>query len=574
VKWSLHSPLEIDVDPEAKGDRPLFMTPLLAKDCEIDLGEACQMFPKFRDAIKPGAETSTTPNAAVEKLRRIYAVSALGGVTADNAMVNPTYSEVWLQPMAYSRLQDWDFADRMLKQFPEGCKVSMIGELVVDIRPAVLVKEWSHTALYTGQGVYCSALANVAVSFNARFNRAMWILDDWASRAALGLNVADAARIDTEKMSGKPVPAGTLVPVPMRINNEPRPLAECLLHFDLPINPALWNYPMMLMTFCELILGIPRQLSGQGTQDDVETLGGQQLQLARALTTLKPYFENVQDEDATASQNAIECLQALFKAGALKEIRDVIEERGGAFQNNEVDWTRMQGACQCYVDEDQDLPASPDELRTAIQTMFQELSKNNPAAIAWFDVPANQDLAQSTLVPGSVVPDEAQRLKTEADLQTIVDEGPQIKVNSDGSQATELPAHPEKWEDFVTAKQVVSRFMAENYQWRIEKPDRWVALQQFWDEMEDMETQVAAKTAQRQLQVSQSGQPQPPQPDPGTQAAVQELQKLAVQMADQLARISMIDPMVTKQTVTGQVSAAKEILDSTMDATKAMMGDK
>ena len=78
----------------------------------------------------------------------------------------------------------------------------------------------------------------------------------------------------------------------------------------------------MLLTFCELILGIPRQLSGNGTQHDVETLGGQQLQLDRSATVLKPYWENVQDEHARASQNAIECLQALMKAGGIIACED------------------------------------------------------------------------------------------------------------------------------------------------------------------------------------------------------------------------------------------------------------
>jgi hypothetical protein len=67
-------------------------------------------------------------------------------------------------------------------------------------------------------------------------------------------------------------PASSVVGIPMRINGEPRPMEQVFAHYELPVNPALWGYPMMLMTFCEIIIGIPRQLSGQGTQDDVETL--------------------------------------------------------------------------------------------------------------------------------------------------------------------------------------------------------------------------------------------------------------------------------------------------------------
>lgn len=574
VKQSLISCLEMDVDPKCKGKNPLKQTPIAAYDTEIDFGEACLMFPKFREQIQPGAETSTTANASAEKLARQEAVSALGGATADNAMMNPTYSRVWMQPMSYYKLRDWAFGDRMREAYPDGLMLSMVGEVVVDIRAAVLTKELTHCALYANQGVYCNALANTAVSFNARFNRTMWILDDWAARAPLGLNVVDAARIDTEKMSGKAIPAGTVIPLPMRINGEARPIEQTFAHFELPINPALWNYPMMLMTFCELILGIPRQLSGQGTQDDVETLGGQQLQLARAATTLKPYFENVQDERAHATQNSIECLQTLMKTGAVKELRDVVEAQGGAFQNKNVDWTKMQGEVSVVPDEDQDLPVSPDELRQAIQIMFKELSAGNAAAAAWFDVPANQDLALSTMLPGSVEPDEAQRLKTEADIQALVDQEPDVKMGPDGSVTTDIPAHPSKPENFPVAKGIVQRYTLEHFELRTEKPQAWIALMQYYDELLAMEMNVAQEASQRQLKVSQAGQPAPSPPDPQMQGEMQQLIQAAQIAVAQLAKFAQVDPMLTGGTMKDQISAAKEIVDTTVDAGKLMAGGK
>lgn len=574
VKQSLYSPLEIDVDPKCKGDRPLKQTPILAKDCEIDFGEACRMFPQFRELIQPGAEVSTTANASLEKLTRLNIVSALGGMTADNSMMNPTYSEVWVQPMAYYKTKNWDFAQRMEQAFPDGLKVSMVGEFVVDVRPAVLTKEWSHAALYANQGVYCAALANTAVSFNARFNRTMWILDDWASRAALGLNVADASRLDTEKLSGKQLPAGTIIPLPMRINGEPRPLEQTFGHFELPINPALWNYPMMLMTFCELIIGIPRQIAGQGTQEDVETLGGQQLQLTRAMTALKPYFENVKDEDACASQNAIECLQVLMKSGAVQKITDVIDSQGGAFENSEVDWTAMQGNVECYVDEDQDLPVSPEELRVQIQSMFEELRQGNPAAIAWFDIPENQDLALGSLIPGSVNPNDAQRMKTEADFQTIVEQGPKVKMNPDGSMGTDIPAHPEKHEDFTIAKPIWQRLMLQHYELRIEQPSIWISLNAYWDELDEMDAQVASKTAQKQTRVQMAAAPPPQKPDPQMQAEFNQLLQAAQGAIAKLGEFMQVSPLLTKGNLKDQVASAKEIIDTTVDAGKLMNGGK
>lgn len=574
TKWTLGSPLEWDVDPKCTGDKPLAMTPIASCDREIDFGEACMMFPKFRDKIQPGAEVNTTANASMEKLSRLNVVSALGGMTADNSLTNPTYSLNWVQPMAYFKKKDWAFAQRMQEKFPDGLLLTMAGEIVVDIRAAKFTKEVSHAALYTNQGVYCAALANTAVSFNARVNRAMWILDDWASRASTGINLANAGLVDTEKMSGKALPAGTITPVPMRLNGQAVPMDQIIAHFDLPMNQAMWGYPMMLMTFCELIIGIPRQIAGQGTQDDVETLGGQQLQLGRAAAVLKPYFENVKDECACASQNAFECQQLLMRTGAVKEIQDVVEANGGAFQNNNVKWDEMQGNVNFVADEDQDLPISPEELRAAIQTMFTEMTKGNPAAVEWFGVPENQGTALSTMLPGTVLPDQAQQLKTEADIQAIMEEGQQIKLNSDGSQGTQLPVHPGRSENFTVAKQVVSRYMVTNFQIRVEQSDRWILLDQYWGELLDAEQSVATDTATRQTKVSMAAAPPKQGPPPEVLALAQKVQAAAADMIAWSEKLAQIDPMLTKGSITGQVAAAKEVIETGFKTTELVTGTK
>jgi hypothetical protein len=575
VKWTLISPLEFDMAPTAKGENPLKQTPIAAWDTEIDLGEAYQLFPKFREQIVPGAVASTTSIASVEKLARQDAVSALGGATADISLTNPTYSRVWMRPMSYFKKQDWAFADRMNTQFPDGLLLSMIGEKVVDIRPANLLKEISHDALYANQGVYCNALANTAVSFNARFNRAMWILDAWAANSATGHNFVLGGYIDTEKMSGKQLVPGTLTALPPKLGGQlPPDIRAIMSHFDMPLNPQLWGYPQMLMTFCELIIGIPRQIAGQGTQHDVDTLGGQQLMIDRAQTTLKPYFKGAGYEHATASQNAIECLQALMKSGAVSEIREVIEANGGAFQNNEVKWTEMQGNVEFAYDEDQELPISPDELRTALTAMWDGFTKGNAAAVEWFSVPENQELALNTMVPGSVVPDDAQRFKTEADIQEISEKGPQIKMNpADGSISTGLPVHPSRAENFPVAKKIVQNYILTNFQLRTEEPTTYILLHQYLDELKDVEQQVGADQANRQMKVTQAGAPPQPQPNPAMQAEMSQLIQAAQVAIQRLTQIAQIDPALTGG-AKDQVSAGKEVVDATVNAAKLMAGGK
>jgi len=55
---------------------------------------------------------------------------------------------------------------------------------------------------------------------------------------------------------------------------------------------------------------------------------------------------------------------------------------------------------------------------------------------------------------------------------------------------------------------------------------------------------------------------------------MQQLIAVAGPAIQRLLQLAEIDPMLTKGTATAQVSAAKEIVDTTIDAAKLAAGDK
>jgi hypothetical protein len=84
--------------------------------------------------------------------------------------------------------------------------------------------------------------------------------------------------------------------------------------------------------------------------------------------------------------------------------------------------------------------------------------------------------------------------------------------------------------------------------------------------------QVAAQAAQRQMKVHQAGSPPPAEPDANTQAAIAELQKVAMGMVDRLAALSALPPLGKNGSIAGQVSAAKENLDTAVKVANQMAG--
>ena len=170
--------------------------------------------------------------------------------------------------------------------FPYGMKVTMYGPLVLSVEPAVLIKEWSACKLHRGYGLYPPSVADNVVPFNERFNAINNILDDYMERCSTGITLVDPRRIDIREMSGKPLTGGVLNPTPSVGEGVTQPLANSIYHFQFQMDAGLFNYLDRLWNYCQIISGIPPQVSGTGTTPGVETGKGQKQMLDQAMGPL------------------------------------------------------------------------------------------------------------------------------------------------------------------------------------------------------------------------------------------------------------------------------------------------
>lgn len=567
VRISVHSPLEVDGDPKAE---VVAQTPVLPYEREIDIGEARMMFPDCADSIREGAVSNTSSNAEYERLRRLEIYSTAGGQTADTNQSSVTFSEVWMQPQAFYRTGRKEFGDRMREAFPKGLCIANLGEETVDIREAQMTKEWTHCGLMEGYGLYPPAIAERVVPFNRRINAANQTVDTHAQTGSLGINVARASSLDTDRINKVKMDRSAILPIPDKINGEPKPIGEIFAHFDTPVEPQMWSYARMLYEFLMLIAELPPQVAGTGTTDGVDTAQGQDQMLQRALTIFRGYWENAKSEQVEADENTLHWLKKLIKAGAIQELWDVSESAGGGFSNETVAAQQLTGNARFRPDEDQGLPSTPEMLRSTIQSIFAQVGEGNPAAIAWMDEPANQEMAISSLVPGSVAPTEGQRIKTLSDLAMIVE----MQVDPVNAANTPLPVMPDRSDDPQVAKEVTERYMQENAQLRFDGKGTWQRLLAYLDACLELDTQKKIDDAQRQMRIGQAGQPQKPGPSPNEQAMIGKVQTLAMQMLDVIAQQAQTDPMVTKGTLTAQVTAAKEAIEKGLEVTEMVSGNK
>lgn len=574
VKWSIHPPLEFDADPKAND---ICDTPIAVISREIDIGTARKTFPKLIAKIEEGAPDKTTASGEYERLQRLEMFSFGTGYSADSLNASPTYSMVWMQPDSYYRIQSDDkdaqgmtFADRMTQKFPDGCMVSLIGPEVANIRPAIMEKELSVCLLREGYGLFPPSIADNVVPFNERFNDTMDIIDDWVQRCATGMIIADSSKLDKRQMVNKVMGAGVFNFVHMNGVNPETPLGNAIVQLKFTIDQFMTTYPSMIMNYCQLISGMVPQTFGAGTQEGVETAKGQAQQLETAQSRMNPFWEKLKQEHAVSAQNAIEALQKAMAAGLIKELWEVIQANGSEFRNNYVNLEKMNGRIRVYPDTDQGLPQSPEQSREIWRFLITEVGRGNPVAQAIFDNTTNRELAMSsTLPPEAVDPDAAQQKKTLQNINTLLEKPWTALPGPNGTMIQQLPVSPMKTENFIVAKKTLVLWTQENCDVEKTNPEGWARLMAFYDLMEQAEVSIAVEDAQRKAKVNQAAAPPQPQPDPTIQAAKQELLKKAVENIDQLDKLAHLPPLGKNGSISGQVSAGKEIVDTAMKAATA-----
>jgi hypothetical protein len=567
-KWSIYSPLQVDTDPTKEY---LADVPLLALEWEVDASDIRATFPDMAAEITEGVESATNDNASYERLVRTMVYSSSFSVTADIFAARGTYSLIWVQPNSYYRISNDDaFLQKLQSLFPYGLKLSMWGPLVLNVEPAVLIKEWSCCKLHRGYGLYPPSVADNVVPFNERFNAINNILDDYMERCSTGITLVDPRRIDIREMSGKPLTGGVLNPTPSVGEGIQQPLGNAIYHFEFEMDPGLMNYLDRLWNYCQIISGIPPQVSGTGTTPGVETGKGQKQMLDQAMGPLGDIYDAIKDEHAAAGQNAIECLQV--NMAYTGSIWQVIEENGSEFRNNYVHLDEMQGRVRVKANTDEGLPMTPEQKRQWCETIMEMAEKQNPAAIAWLDETANQQLLNDYWgLPGSVAPGAAQRSKTLQDIRRLLQTPPTPKIGPNGMQMTDpddgTPMFspsiaPNKWvEDYDILLPTIDQFCAENCDVKQQNPLGWANVIAFKRLAIDYQASVESYKEKLKGEIGRAGAPPPPQPNP----TVQQMEAAALQDAmgalGNLSRQSAMPPLGPSASIAGQVSAGRELVD-------------
>lgn len=396
VLQSIYGPLHIDADPDAPD---LANTCLLNLAQEVSLGWLRLTFKENWRQFSEGQSSGNTSEQMERLLRDI--ITAPQGYPAwfGGSQSKPTYNRTFIQPMLFAELpgdEDGKQAEQLLQDFPQGCMLAWVADHPLYIRAAKLTDEWTWAGTrQKGFGLFPAPAGDPAVPLQEKLNDCHAKIDEYLDRLAFGFLLANEEYVDTKGLNGKPMLAGVLNPLKIRKTHPNSDIRNMIFQVKAEIDALVVNYIAILKQEMELLVGTPPQTFGAGTQEGVETKGGQEQQLNTGMMKLGMHWEVIGDEHGEAAENAVKCASKNMTEDWQNQVADEKQEWRAEY----VHLDQVKGSVLVERDTEQGFPMTQAEIRAFWKDVMT--NPENPFVQALLDVPSNVDACIRSLgVPG------------------------------------------------------------------------------------------------------------------------------------------------------------------------------
>lgn len=474
---NIYGPLHMAYKPKAMSRDE---SPIVGLRMEVSLGWLRDVFPEHYTALKDGMGADATEDQQQRQARQIAATKTVPGYSQAAAQQDPTYSRDWVQPWAFSFLDDMEAAKRLKTKYPKGCMIAHVGDLV--LMPPIessIAECWTTASTCDEVGLAGIPVGASAIPVQKRFNNLTYMVDDFFERMAAGLVIANAEYIDTKQLNRKGLLPGVFNPVALRKNVPPGQTLAGLVHqFTFVIEPELLRYMATLPGQMQALTGVMPQVLGDDPGANVQTAAGQEQQLSTAKGKLNLNWNQIREQDAEAAEQGVSC--------AARNMTDkwwnTVTDKTGAFRNEYVHPDQMKGSVHVEPEEDQGFPMTVEQ----IQQFWEKILNNNNKAIAemLFSEPKNVDACISSFgVKGLIAPGSLSEARVLHLIDLLMQGEPTEemvpipgKMNPDGSpamQSVDVPSvKPDQYLDDLDALEKILPAWAEEHfdKWEDNEP--------------------------------------------------------------------------------------------------------
>ena len=521
---------------------------------DLDIATLKEKFPDIADKITEGSQGTMDDafarNARIATAEGTTLLSEGGDALAHLSSID----YFWLRPAAYTMLET-EYRDQLRQMFPRGIRLAFVGDIFAEAIPGSMDDELRVFHATAGDGQNRNGLGDWLVPVQETFNNLMNMSQEYYEYG-IPEEFCDQTIWDIDSEQDRKAQPGGRQTV---VRPTGTPLDDCF-HESATSQP-----PESLMLFMRYLQSeLAQFLSGQqaaiyGESDKHnETAKGIALLRNQALGLVgliwMPFTQGwaeVVHQAVKATSNA--------QVGKLSTLVPV-QGRKGSTEQVDIDTEDLKGNILSTPETDENFPESWTEKSNKLMGLLSD-SEKNPALASIMQLPANQQLLKMAFGLDELeVPGQASNDKQLAEIDDLLLTGPTMDPQTYQPSST-LPIDPD-FDDSAAEFEAGKRWMNDPEQGqkiKRENPSGFMNVRLHLLLHKQVVDQAQAQQ-QQQAMALKHGAPAPV--DPGVQQAKQELVKDAADAIQQLDVMAHIPAAYTGGTLTAQVAAAKEILDS------------
>lgn len=395
-------------------------SPYLKFSYERDRNYFKKLYPDVADDIEAGVLSASEDT--FDRIARISTNLGMGATAmVGDAMAHlATCQETWFKPEFYHELEE-EQQEILEEYFPDGVKITYVGNTFCEASEAVMADDWSETFAYPGDGAHRPGIGTPLLDVQDKLTDLNDILYEvfdhcmpwrWLSAEGFDLN-AVGDQVNLPGMTGL-------------INTQGRDINQMFaLEQQITVPAELTAQIEKLRNeIAQLITGGYAALFGGSDIGANAPVGTTTIQRDQALGRIGIVYRYIKAGYARAMQNALK-LAAQNRQGTANV--SINNELGDSSTTTKIDYDALaKGRFKVYTDSDENFPETYTQKKNTFMALLQSAEKNpNSYAAKLLGNPSNQAYGKYILgLPDLKVEGEVSRNKQLREIDQLLKTAP------------------------------------------------------------------------------------------------------------------------------------------------------
>lgn len=362
--------------------------PYLQLELEVHRAQLKAAYPWARDEIQMGgAQGADEVYARISRLTVAQGLPAV--IPGDMLWDLITFSQTWIRPSSFERIDDKKIREDLQELFPHGCYVAFAADTYCASRDEKMDDHWRVMHAYPGEGQNRPSVGDPLIELQERYNTLSNIGME-LYEMGLGAHFADPEVINFDSITSTTIEPGAWYPAKSK---QPSTNLEAYFYEqqNMEVPASLPQYASELSTdIAQFVTGLfPAVFGGEAKGAGGDTAKGYSLSRDQAMGRIGLVWRRLKGFYAEMMMLGVKC----FAQNRTEDVEITVEGVDGKDEPDYIRLDDIQGNIKVVPEGDENFPRMTSQKREALAQMFGTFGKD-PAFMEMMDQPANLEFAR------------------------------------------------------------------------------------------------------------------------------------------------------------------------------------